>query len=411
MNAVRLELRIDGFFEGYGCPPRASGLGRQAPGSRRRSEFGKPQDGQSVRIGPQRHQVAGLCHREVDEVVVRREDGGQMVQLPLAVVPHRSQDAELRVLRKTQKDGESKVGAAFSRQSSADFPHHVILRALLQPGSQSAGLTSAIGAHFGGDGEDVGDHDAVVRRRQPHSNLVIATKGENVHVVLNGMDGDAHRRFGRRSVGRGGGSSSAPRKEITPKPFEQIGRGLQDVGRHHAGHVTQFDQRDGSGGVSQGEQRLVVGVQPGGGRIGQRRGSGRRQYVKVLFRRLSVGFGQNGRDGTVARVHVLFVKPLRMLKHQLVDGSDGGDQNNDVVERLVDGDASRQNGGVLELVFHAVSGQVQVQGRFDQLEDVVAGSPFQKPVSRPFRSGPETVDESAGAVRDFDVLQRALSSS
>ena len=39
-----------------------------------------------------------------------------------------------------------------------------------------------------GDVDDVGHHDAVVGRRQPHSDLVILAEREHVEIRLNGMD-------------------------------------------------------------------------------------------------------------------------------------------------------------------------------------------------------------------------------
>ena len=58
---------------------------------------------------------------------------------------------------------------------------------------------------------------------------------------------------------------------------------------------------------------------------------------------------EDRRDGVLAsgRVEVFFPDPSRMSEGHLVNRRDGGDEDDDAAERLVDADAAIQDRGVL----------------------------------------------------------------
>lgn len=58
-----------------------------------------------------------------------------------------------------------------------------------------------------------------------------------------------------------------------------------------------------------------------------------------------------------------------------MDALAGADEDDDVVERLLDADASRQHGAVGELDFNSIVEQVGVQGRLQQLHGVSTCGP------------------------------------
>ena len=97
--------------------------------------------------------MTGRGHAEVDQVEVRSENGGQVIQLPLTIVSHGTEHTELRVVGEAEEHDEGKVvgslGAApttstnspaaiFTREDvvAVHFSHDVVLGSRLE-GSRS----------------------------------------------------------------------------------------------------------------------------------------------------------------------------------------------------------------------------------------------------------------------------------
>ena len=78
--------------------------------------------------------------------------------------------------------------------------------------------------------------------------------------------------------------------------------------------------------------------------------------------------------------------PLRVREDNLVDGADGGGQDDDRVEGLVDSDAAGEDGRVGEPDAHAVAVEALVQRRLRQSQDVARRRPLDESVGGIIRS-------------------------